>query len=531
MMSTFPKKYGITITNDNPDGSSAEENQAIVSLKGDSRAPDVVDVGVVVRRRGRSTRALRRSTSCPNYSTIPRAMKDTHGLWWGDYWGAISIGYNGNLISNPPKTWKDLLKPEYKGKVAMNGSPLTSDSAVVRRRSPRRSATAARSSNVGPGIDFFAKLKKSGNYIPVGTTPQTVASGQTPISIDWDYNNLAYTKEFPAAKWGVSIPSDGVYGGYYAQAINATAPHPWAARLWQEFMLLRPGSDHLPQGVHAPGAVQRPREAQEAAAEPAHARCRRRRSTRRRSSRASAQQTAAKAKIAHGLAGEGRVVGHSGRRSSTASRRLRPDVKSGRRRLQLAWLATLSRSSRTRSSSCSCRQARCWSARSGARRAATRSRTSGCSSITRTSMRIKTSIEVSAHHRAARRRSSASRSHTPRFATARRSWIRSTITTFSGVAANFGGIPLAFAFIATLGSIGVVTQLLRNQLGINIYQHGFTLFSTTGRRDRLPVLPAAADDPRDLAGDRRASSASGARPRRTSGRARGSSGATSASRC
>ena len=58
-------------------------------------------------------------------------------------------------------------------------------------------------------------------------------------------------------------------------------------------------------------------------------------------------------------------------------------------------------------------------------------------------------------------------------------WVRSTITTFSGVAANFGGIPLAFAFIATLGSIGVVTQFL-NQIGINIYEHGFTLFSTTG---------------------------------------------------
>ena len=68
------------------------------------------------------------------------------------------------------------------------------------------------------------------------TTPQTVASGQTPISIDWDYNNLAYIKEFPAAKWGFTIPSDGVYGGYYSQAVNATAPHPWAARLWQEFL-------------------------------------------------------------------------------------------------------------------------------------------------------------------------------------------------------------------------------------------------------------------------------------------------------
>ena len=42
--------------------------------------------------------------------------------------------------------------------------------------------------------------------------------------------------EFPAASWGFTVPSDGVYGGYYAQAINATAPHPNAARLWEEFL-------------------------------------------------------------------------------------------------------------------------------------------------------------------------------------------------------------------------------------------------------------------------------------------------------
>ena len=59
-------------------------------------------------------------------------------------------------------------------------------------------------------------------------------------------------------------------------------------------------------------------------------------------------------------------------------------------------------------------------------------------------------------------------------------WIRSALTTFSGVAANFGGIPLAFAFIATLGSIGIATKFLKNQLGIDIYGQGFTLFSKTG---------------------------------------------------
>ena len=59
-------------------------------------------------------------------------------------------------------------------------------------------------------------------------------------------------------------------------------------------------------------------------------------------------------------------------------------------------------------------------------------------------------------------------------------WIRSAFTTFSGVAANFGGIPLAFAFISTLGTIGIVTKFLRDQLGWDPYAHGFTLFSTTG---------------------------------------------------
>jgi len=129
MMSTFSKKYGIPIDNQNPNGSSAEENQAIRSLKGDARAPDGVDVGVSFAVAG-AAEGLYAKYFVSTFSTIPRAMKDTRGLWWGDYWGAISIGYNANLISNPPKTWKDLLKPEYKGKVAMNGSPLTSNSAV-----------------------------------------------------------------------------------------------------------------------------------------------------------------------------------------------------------------------------------------------------------------------------------------------------------------------------------------------------------------------------------------------------------------
>jgi putative spermidine/putrescine transport system permease protein len=57
---------------------------------------------------------------------------------------------------------------------------------------------------------------------------------------------------------------------------------------------------------------------------------------------------------------------------------------------------------------------------------------------------------------------------------------RPFLTTFSGVASNFAGVPLAFAFISTLGRTGMVTVLFRDLFGINIYQQGFNLYSFWG---------------------------------------------------
>ena len=136
------------------------------------------------------------------------------------------------------------------------------------------------------------------------------------------------------------------------------------------------------------------------------------------------------------------------------------------------------RSSPTRSSFCSCPPAQYSSGPSKTRRAATRSANVRLLFDHPYSDAYKTSIEVSlvtaliggiaglfiAY--------AAIRDGTPR-------WIRSGLTTFSGVAANFGGIPLAFAFIATLGPLGIVTVFLRNH-GWDPTQHGFSLFSKAG---------------------------------------------------
>ncbi|HYC25513.1 MAG TPA: ABC transporter permease subunit [Roseiarcus sp.] len=59
-------------------------------------------------------------------------------------------------------------------------------------------------------------------------------------------------------------------------------------------------------------------------------------------------------------------------------------------------------------------------------------------------------------------------------------WLRPTVMTFCGVASNFAGLPLAFAFLATLGRTGLVTVLLRNYLDFNLYATGFNVLSFTG---------------------------------------------------
>ena len=233
IISTFTKKYGIPITSDNPNGSSAEENQAVVSLKGDPRAPDVLDVNPTFAVAG-TVAGLYGRYFVSNYGTVPRAMKDTRGFWTGDYYGSITIGYNANVVKTAPKSFADLLKPIYKNQVALSGSPLR-PAPRSRASSRRRSRTAAPSRMSAPG--GLVREGQGGQELHPGGDDS--ADGRVRPDADLDrlgLQQLRLCEGVPSANWKVVIPSDGQYGGYYCQAVNATAPHPWAARLWQEFL-------------------------------------------------------------------------------------------------------------------------------------------------------------------------------------------------------------------------------------------------------------------------------------------------------
>jgi putative spermidine/putrescine transport system substrate-binding protein len=95
-------------------------------------------------------------------------------------------------------------------------------------------AEGGSASSISPGVNFFEKLKKAGNFNPVQATGATIKAGTTQVVFNWDYLNLP--SYVGVSNWKVFIPQNAVLGGYYAQAVNKTAPHPAAARLWEEFL-------------------------------------------------------------------------------------------------------------------------------------------------------------------------------------------------------------------------------------------------------------------------------------------------------
>ncbi|MFG2040285.1 ABC transporter substrate-binding protein [Dactylosporangium sp. NPDC048998] len=252
IIDTFSQKYGIKVNSDNPDGSSQDEINAVKSLKGQDRAPDVLDLGGAFAQSGAKD-GLFAPYKVLTWADIPDNQKDSSGAWYHDYGGYISIGCDAKKIAVCPETFADLKKPEYKGKVALNGDPTKSGSAFAGVFAAAL-ANGGGFTSIQPGIDYFAALKKSGNYIPVESTPATIEKGETPISIDWDYLNAGYTKELSAKgiDWKVAVPSDGVYGNFYCQAINKTAPHPAAARLWEEFLFSDEGQNLWLKGSARP---------------------------------------------------------------------------------------------------------------------------------------------------------------------------------------------------------------------------------------------------------------------------------------
>ncbi|KIF05325.1 hypothetical protein PL81_13795, partial [Streptomyces sp. RSD-27] len=241
----FERKYGIKVRVENPEGSSQDEITALQEHRGGGRAPDVIDVGGSFAQSA-ARQGLLAPYEVAAYDQIPDEQKDPRARWYDNYGGYVSIGCDAKRVKTCPSTFADLRKPEYKGQVALNGDPTKSNSAFAGVYAAAL-ANGGSYDDIQPGLDFFAELSRNGNFVPVQSTPETIASGRTPISIDWDFLNLGYADEFRKkgtdVDWRTAIPFDGSFAEYYAHGVNKDAPHPAAARLWQEYVFSPEGQN------------------------------------------------------------------------------------------------------------------------------------------------------------------------------------------------------------------------------------------------------------------------------------------------
>ena len=461
IMKTYQSKFKLKLTDAIPDGTSAQENTAIVSQKGSKRAPDVLDVGPSFAEIGRK-QGLYAPYKVSTWSTIPANLKDASGAWVGDYWGVISFGVNTDVAKTVPKSWADLKDPAYKNMVALGGDPRQAGEAFAAVFAASL-ANGGSLDDITPGIQFFADLKTAGNYITTQATSATKASGQTPIVCGWDYLQLA-DRDLQKGKVNitVAVPTNGVYGGYYCQAINKHAPHPYAARLWQEFLYSDAGQLLFLKGYTHPARFQDMSKRGVVPGEPARqAAAGAGLQDRQVRVRGPDHQGRHRARSAVGPEGPGAVV-----LSTLVAERVDTVAAPGPRapgaaavaagvarraavlRLRVALPAAPGgrRADRRVPQRAGRLDDRQRPAGSSTPSTCTRSRTRSASASTRRSS------AACSERSCATRRSTRPR---PR-------WVRTVFTAFAAVASQFGGVPLAFFFISSIGTVGVVTQFLKD---------------------------------------------------------------------
>ena len=232
IMKTFSKLYGIRIHSIAPGDRSPQEVTEIRQDNGTARAADVLDVEMSVAV---ADSRLFAPYQVATWQAIPASQKAPDGAWVQDYGGFMSVGYNsarfGRLTS-----LRQLLGHGFSRAVALNGNPAQANAALYGVMMANL-ALGGTANSIASGVAFFRKLKAAGNFVPVlATTPLTIEAGSTPVVFNWDYLNTAAIVGQPARSWKVFIPAGAAVGEYHAQAINKNAPHPAAARLWEEYL-------------------------------------------------------------------------------------------------------------------------------------------------------------------------------------------------------------------------------------------------------------------------------------------------------
>lgn len=182
------------------------------------------------------------------WDSIPDWAKDKDGHWALAYTGTIAIMTNTKLVKNPPKSWADMLKGDYKVTVGDVGIAAQANSAVL----AAAYAMGGSEKNLKPAIDFFAKLAEQGRLLYTDPSLAYLEKGEVEVALLWDFNALNYRDKIDPSKFSVSIPTDGSITSGYTTIINKYAQHPNAAKLAREYIFSDRGQINLARGYAKP---------------------------------------------------------------------------------------------------------------------------------------------------------------------------------------------------------------------------------------------------------------------------------------
>lgn len=226
----------------NPDASSADELVAVETLKGQPDQPDALDVSPAIAQEVDTKGYWEPFKPC-GWDEIPADLKDPDGKWVAAYYGVMAIGSNDTIVKTAPKSFADLKSETYKGQVSLNGDPRESGAAFAAVMAASL-ANGGSFDDIMPGIEYFAELKSAGILAGSDVTEASVLSGESAVWLDWTYNYPGFrpTLEQNGITVSINVPSDGVYGGYYAQGAVKGSPHPNAAKLWVDHIISDEGA-------------------------------------------------------------------------------------------------------------------------------------------------------------------------------------------------------------------------------------------------------------------------------------------------
>ena len=231
-LKAIQETLNITVPPDNKN--SGQAMAALIAEKANPVA-DVTYLGGIVADPAKDAGVLM-PYKPKGWDKIPADLKDPDGYWFTIHSGTLGLFVNKAALGKKPvpKSWADLLKPEYKGMVGY----LDPTSASVGQLGVMavNLALGGTYDNLDPAIKYFKELAKNDPIVPKQTSYARVISGEIPILMDYDFN--AYRGQYiDKAPVEFVIPKEGTLTLPYVMGLVNKAPHAEAGKKVLDFVL------------------------------------------------------------------------------------------------------------------------------------------------------------------------------------------------------------------------------------------------------------------------------------------------------